>query len=124
MRVTQLYATTSPTGFVNSSDKQYNCGLFMQTFFSFAGTGTAPNLGILNIQPIFGYQLGNGRALSLGNSALVVAAAGPERPPGDVVLGPEVAAELETAHDLEGDRGNSTWVTRAASCCCCQGEVP
>jgi len=27
--------------------------------------------GILNFQPIFSYQLGGGRSLSLGNSALV-----------------------------------------------------
>ena len=58
-------------GFVNSSHKQYNWGLFTQTFFSFAGDDDAPDVGIVNLQPIFSYQLGGGRSLSLGNSALV-----------------------------------------------------
>lgn len=58
-------------GFVNSSDKQINWGLFAQTFFSFAGASSAPDVGLINLQPIFSYQLGGGRSLSLGNSALV-----------------------------------------------------
>ena len=58
-------------GFVNSSDKQINWGLFAQTFFSFAGEGSAPDVGLINLQPIFSYQLGGGRSLSFGNSALV-----------------------------------------------------
>jgi len=58
-------------GFVNSSNKGYNFGLFAQTFFSFAGDDNAPEVGIVNLQPIFSVQLGGGRSLSLGNSALV-----------------------------------------------------
>jgi hypothetical protein len=58
-------------GFVNSSDKQINWGLFAQTFFSFAGKSEAADVGLVNLQPIFSYQLGGGRSLSLGNSALV-----------------------------------------------------
>jgi hypothetical protein len=58
-------------GFVNSSNKGFNIGLFAQTFFSFAGDDRAPDVGIINLQPIFSYQLGGGRSLSLGNSALV-----------------------------------------------------
>ena len=58
-------------GFVNSSSKQYNWGLFAQTFFSFAGKSSAENVGLINVQPIFSYQLGEGRTLALGNSALV-----------------------------------------------------
>lgn len=58
-------------GFVNSSAKQYNWGLFTQTFFSFAGKGSAPSVGLMNIQPIYSYQLGEGRSIGLGNSALV-----------------------------------------------------
>lgn len=58
-------------GFVNSSNRQYNWGLFAQTFFSFAGDEDADDVGIINLQPIFSYQLGGGRSLSLGNSALI-----------------------------------------------------
>ena len=58
-------------GFVNSSSKEFNAGLFVQTFFSFAGDREAPAVGLVNLQPIFSYQLGDGRSLSLGNSALV-----------------------------------------------------
>lgn len=58
-------------GFVNASDKQYNWGLFAQTFFSFAGKSRAQSVSLINLQPIYSYQLGDGRSLSLGNSALV-----------------------------------------------------
>ena len=58
-------------GFVNSSNKGFNFGLFAQTFFSFAGDDSAADVGIVNLQPIFSYQLGGGRSLSLGNSAFV-----------------------------------------------------
>jgi hypothetical protein len=58
-------------GFVNSATKGYNWGLFAQSFFSFAGEDAAANVGILNLQPIASMQLGGGRSLSLGNSALI-----------------------------------------------------
>ena len=58
-------------GFVNASDKRFNWGLFAQTFFSFAGKGSAADVGIVNVQPIFSLPLGQGRSLSLGNSALI-----------------------------------------------------
>ncbi len=51
--------------------KQYNWGLFAQTFFSFAGKDGAPDIGLDQPPAIFSYQLGDGRSLSLGNSALV-----------------------------------------------------
>jgi hypothetical protein len=58
-------------GFVDSSAERINWGLFAQTFFSFAGKDSAPSIGVVNLQPIFSYQLGQGRSLSLGNSALI-----------------------------------------------------
>lgn len=58
-------------GFVDSSAKAFNWGLFAQTFFSFAGKDSASSVGVINLQPIFSYQLGQGRSLSLGNSALI-----------------------------------------------------
>jgi len=58
-------------GFVDSSIQRINWGLFMQSFFSFAGKSSAPGVGIINLQPILSYQLGDGRSLSLGNSALL-----------------------------------------------------
>jgi hypothetical protein len=65
------WAVGPAAGFVNSSAKTYNFGLFAQTFFSFAGDSKASDVGIVNLQPIFSYQLGGGRSLSLGNSAFV-----------------------------------------------------
>ena len=58
-------------GFVNSSNKQYNWGLFTQTFFSFAGKTTRRTSASSTSSPSSSYQLGEGRSLSLGNSALV-----------------------------------------------------
>lgn len=58
-------------GFVNASTKGINWGLFTQTFFSVGGDKALPDVGIINLQPIFGYQLGQGRSLSLGNSAFI-----------------------------------------------------
>jgi hypothetical protein len=70
--LTQDKWTLGPAaGFVNSTDKRNNWGLFLQTFFSFAGSNQAQPVGLLNLQPIYSYQLGHGRSLSLGNSALV-----------------------------------------------------
>ena len=65
------WAVGPAAGFVNSSAKTYNFGLFAQTFFSFAGDANASDVGIVNLQPIFSYQLGGDRSLSLGNSAFV-----------------------------------------------------
>jgi hypothetical protein len=67
----EKWALGPAAGFVNSSQKGYNFGLFAQTFFSFAGNDKAPAVGIVNLQPIFSYQLGSGRSLSLGSSAFV-----------------------------------------------------
>ncbi|MBK6350166.1 MAG: hypothetical protein IPF50_10295 [Proteobacteria bacterium] len=47
-------------GFVNSSVKKVNWGLFAQTFFSYAGDDDAPDVGIINLQPVLSYQLGKG----------------------------------------------------------------
>ena len=58
-------------GFVNSASKLYGFGLFAQSFFSVAGDSSKHAIGIINLQPIASLQLGGGRSLSLGNSALV-----------------------------------------------------
>lgn len=67
----EKWALGPAAGFVNSSNKGISFGLFAQTFFSFAGDDSAADVGIINLQPIFSYQLGGGRSLSLGNSAFV-----------------------------------------------------
>lgn len=67
----EKWALGPAAGFVNSSNKTYNFGLFAQTFFSVAGDDAKPDVGIVNLQPILSYQLGGGRSLSLGNSALI-----------------------------------------------------
>lgn len=58
-------------GFVNSSMQTQRFGLFMQSYFSLAGKESANDVGIVNIQPIYSYQLGGGRSASLGSSQLV-----------------------------------------------------
>ena len=58
-------------GFVNSSHERYSFGLFVQSFFSLGGDATRPDVGFVNLQPILSHQLGGGRSLSLGSSALV-----------------------------------------------------
>ena len=68
---TQKYTLGPALGFVDSTDQRFNWGLFTQTFFSFTGDVGAPRVGIVNLQPILGWLLGQGRSLSLGNSAFV-----------------------------------------------------
>jgi len=68
---TEKYTLGPALGFVNASDKRFNWGVFTQSFFSFAGDDDAPRVGVVNLQPIFSWQLGQGRSLSLGNSAFV-----------------------------------------------------
>lgn len=58
-------------GFVNASTPAVNWGLFVQSFFSFAGERDARDVRIVNLQPILSHRLGNGRSLSLGNGAFV-----------------------------------------------------
>jgi hypothetical protein len=110
-------------GFVNSSDKQYNWGLFAQTFFSFAGKDSAPAVGLMNIQPIYSYQLGEGRSLGLGNSALVYDFEKTRWSSlmlsvnyGQVVTfaGHKWRPNVEAGYDFKNDFGNQRWVLRAA----------
>jgi hypothetical protein len=68
---TDKWTAGPAVGFVDSSDKRFNWGLFAQTFFSFAGKSSAADVGIINLQPIFSLPLGGGRSLSLGNSAVI-----------------------------------------------------
>jgi len=67
----EQWALGPAAGFVNSSSRAYNFGLFAQTFFSVAGDEARPDVGVVNLQPIFSWQLGGGRSLSLGNSAFI-----------------------------------------------------
>jgi hypothetical protein len=110
-------------GFVNSSSKQYNWGLFAQTFFSFAGDDSAPDVGLINLQPIFSYQLGGGRSLSLGNSALVYdteksrwASLNLGVNYGQVVTfaGHKWRPNVEVDYDFRDDPGNPKWTIRAS----------
>jgi len=102
---------TEPTALLMS----FSRGLFAQTFFSFAGKDSAPSVGVINLPPICSYQLGEGRSLSLGNSALIstrTTRAGRrcccyELRPGGELMGTEVAAEFEAScqlRDLSGSR--------------------
>ncbi len=109
-------------GFVNSSDKQFNWGLFAQTFFSFAGNESAPAVGLINLQPIYSYQLGDGRSLSLGNSAFVYDTHNSRWASlllgvnyGQVVTfaGHKWRPNVEVDYDFKDDRGNPQWVVRA-----------
>lgn len=108
-------------GFVNSASKLYNWGLFTQTFFSFAGKDSAADVGLINVQPIFAYQLGGGRSLSLGNSAFVYDT---ERSRwssqqlgvnyGQVMKfgGYSWRPNIEADYELKDDPGNPKWTIR------------
>jgi hypothetical protein len=61
---TEKYTLGPAGGFVNASDKRFSWGAFAQTFFGIAGDDNAPRVGIVNLQPIFSYQLGQGRSLA------------------------------------------------------------
>lgn len=115
--------TAGPSvGFVNSSVKKVNFGLFLQSFFSYAGQSDAADVGIVNLQPILSYQLGRGRSISLGNSAFVYDT---ERSRwtslmlganyGQVVgwAGHKWRPNFEVDYDFKDDRGNQEWVVRA-----------
>ena len=108
-------------GFVNSATKGINWGLFGQSFFSFAGTSSAANVGIVNIQPILAYQLGHGRSLSLGNSAFVYdtqasrwssLAVGPNYGQVMTFAGYKWRPNAEVDYDFANVTGNQRWIFR------------
>ena len=109
-------------GFVDSSAKVYNWGLFAQSFFSFAGDHNAPEVRLVNLQPIFGYRLGEGRSISLGNSALVYdfdksrwSSLMTSVNYGQVLSfwGQKWRPNAEVGYDFNNDYGNQRWVFRA-----------
>ena len=119
---TDKWTAGPAAGFVNASNRQYRWGLFTQTFFSFAGKSCASNVGIINVQPILSYQLGGGRSLSLGNSALVYdteksrwASLLASVNYGQVVSlwGQKWRPNFEVGYDFRDAFGNQQWVIRA-----------
>jgi hypothetical protein len=119
---TDKWTAGPAAGFVNSSNKPVNFGLFVQSFFSFAGKDSAPDVGIVNFQPILSYQLGGGRSLSLGNSALVYdteksrwASLFASVNYGQVVslAGQKWRPNFEVGYDFKNDPGNPKWGIRA-----------
>ena len=119
---TDKWTAGPAVGFVNSASKPVNWGLFMQSFFSFAGKDTTADVRLLNFQPIFSYQLGGGRSLSLGNSALVYdteksrwASLFASVNYGQVVsfAGQKWRPNFEVGYDFKDDPGNPKWVIRA-----------
>ena len=109
-------------GFVNSSTPMLNWGLFAQSFLSFAGSDSAPDVRLVNLQPILGYQLGEGRSISLGNSALVYdfeksrwSSLMTSINYGQVLgfWGHKWRPNVEAGYDFNNDFGNQRWVFRA-----------
>jgi hypothetical protein len=109
-------------GFVNSSAKTSNWGLFAQSFFSFAGNDSAPGVRLVNLQPILSYQLGEGRSISLGNSAIVYDLVKSRWSSlmlsanyGQVISfwGQKWRPNVEAGYDFNNDFGNQRWVLRA-----------
>jgi hypothetical protein len=103
-------------------EKTYSWGLFAQSFFSFAGKDSAPNVRLVNLQPIFGCQLGEGRSISLGNSALVYdletsrwSSLMLSANYGQVVSfwGQKWRRNVEARYDFNNDFGNQRWVVSA-----------
>ena len=117
----EKWAAGPALGFINVQTKGINWGLFGQTFFSFAGKDEAADVGIVNLQPIFSYQLGGGRSLSLGNSAFIYnteksrwesLALGVNY--GQVVgfWGEKWRPNVELDYDFRDTPGNQKWVFR------------
>jgi hypothetical protein len=119
---TEKWTAGPALGFVNSSVKGINWGLFGQSYFSFAGSDSAPDVRLLNLQPILGYQLGDGRSISLGNSALVYdfeksrwTSLMTSINYGQVLgfWGHKWRPNVEAGYDFNNDFGNQRWVFRA-----------
>jgi len=119
---TEKWTAGPALGFVNSSAKTTNWGLFAQSFFSFAGDAQAPDVRLINLQPILGHQLGEGRSISLGNSALVYDLVKSRWSSlmlsanyGQVVSfwGHKWRPNVEAGYDFNNDYGNQRWVLRA-----------
>jgi len=119
---TDKWTAGPAVGFVNSQIKGVNWGLFVQSFFSFAGKSSAPDVGILNFQPIVSYQLGGGRSLSLGNSAIIYDTEKSRWTSffmslnyGQVVsfAGHKWRPNVEVGYDFKDDPGNPRWMIRA-----------
>jgi hypothetical protein len=79
-------------------------------------------VGLINLQPIYSYQLGDGRSLSLGNSALVYDTHNSRWASllvgvnyGQVVTfwGQKWRPNFEVDYDFKNDLGNQKWVIRA-----------
>ena len=58
-------------GMSTMGDTKYRWGFLLRTYWSVAGESSAKNVGIVNFQPNFTLQLGEGRTLSLGQTQLV-----------------------------------------------------
>jgi hypothetical protein len=110
-------------GFVNSSLPGHSFGLFAQSFFSVAGDNGKPAVGIVNLQPLYSYQLGGGRSLSLGNSNLAYdtrqsrwASLSLGLNYGQVVgfWGHKWRPSIEVDHDFQNRAGNPKTTIRAA----------
>jgi hypothetical protein len=119
---TDKWTAGPAVGFVNASDKRFNWGLFAQTFFSFAGNDSAPDVGIVNLQPIFSLPLGGGRSLALGNSALIYDTAKSRWASlqlglnyGQVMgwAGHKWRPNVEASYDFRDSTGAPTWTLRA-----------
>ena len=119
---TEKWTAGPALGFVDSSAKMLNWGLFAQSYFSFAGSDSAPDVRLLNLQPILGYQLGEGRSISLGNSALVYdfeksrwSSLMTSINYGQVLgfWGHKWRPNVEAGYDFNNDFGNQRWVFRA-----------
>jgi hypothetical protein len=118
---TEKWTAGPAVGFVNAQTKGYNWGLFAQSFFSFAGDADAPDVRLINLQPILGHQLGQGRSLSLGNSAIVYDLAKSRWSSlmvsanyGQVVdfWGQKWRPNFELGYDFKNDPGNQRLVAR------------
>jgi len=108
-------------GFVNNSMKTTSMGVFVQSYFALAGKDNAPDVGVINLQPILSHQLGGGRSLSLGSSQLVYDTEKSRWASlqlgvnyGQVVSawGQKWRPSIEADYDFRDLRGNPVWTIR------------
>ncbi len=109
-------------GFTTPTAERVQYGAYVRSWFSINGPSYASNVGIVNLQPVLNIKLGDGQALSLGESQLeydTVSSHWKSQRLGvkyDKVFtigGRKWAPYAETGYDFESTKGNPVWTLRA-----------
>jgi hypothetical protein len=109
-------------GFTTPATERVQYGANLRTWFSINGPSYASNVGIVNLQPVLNIKLGNGQALSLGETQLEYDTVtshwkslqlGVKYDKVFTIGGRKWAPYAETDYDFETTKGNPMWTLRA-----------